>query len=288
MKAHSKKLPKWTIARRIVQFGVLLLFLTPLFLVKIEGENFFFGTLSSSTFLNIVLTDPFGALEIIFASKTVTSTLLIGAVIVLVFYGLIRGRVFCGWACPVNLILEFANQLRKIFKIKKKYDIKINRHTKIWAAAVILVLSFLTSLPVFELFSPIGTVMKGFIFATSLGVWSFAAIVIAEVFFAERVWCRALCPIGGFYQVVGKVGNFHVKIDHTKCVHCNRCKQVCLADSEILVPAVDGNAKYVTAGDCMLCGKCVDNCHDDALSIVPKFAHLAKKAQEERETKKSA
>lgn len=288
MNNHSKKLPKWTITRRIVQLGVLFLFLTPLFLVKIEGENFIFGTLSSSTFLSIVLTDPFGALEIIFASKTATSTLLMGAAIVLVFYGLIRGRAFCGWACPVNLILEFANKLRHVFKIKKKYDIKINRHTKIWVAAVILVLSFLTSLPVYELINPIGTVMKGIIFATGVGIWSLIAIVLAEIFLSERVWCRALCPIGGFYEVVGKVGNFHVKIDHSKCIHCNRCKQVCLADSAILEPAVDGTAKYVTAGDCMLCGKCVDNCHDDALSIVPKFAVLAKKAQEEREAKKSA
>ena len=70
MKNHSKKLPKWTIVRRIVQFAVLLLFLTP-FLAEIEGENFFFGTLSSSEILGIMLTDPFGALQIIFASKTV-------------------------------------------------------------------------------------------------------------------------------------------------------------------------------------------------------------------------
>lgn len=288
MENHSKKLPKWTIARRIVQLGVLLLFLTPLFFVKIEGENFFFGTLSSSTFFNIVLTDPYGALQIIFASKTATSTLIIGALVVLVFYALIRGRVFCGWACPVNLILEFSGKLRKVFKIKKKFDIQIHRHTKIWIAAVILVLSFVSSLPVFELFSPIGTVMKGFIFATSLGVWSFIAIVLAEIFLSERVWCRALCPVGGFYEVIGKVGNFHVKIDHEKCIHCNHCKQVCIADPEILVPAVDQGANFVTAGDCMLCGKCVDHCNDGALSIVPKFAHIARKAQEENEKKQSA
>ena len=118
MKNHSKKLPKWTIVRRIVQFAVLLLFLTP-FLAEIEGENFFFGTLSSSEILGIMLTDPFGALQIIFASKTVHTVLLIGAVTIFAFYFLIRGRVFCGWVCPVNLILEFCNRLRKLFKIKK-------------------------------------------------------------------------------------------------------------------------------------------------------------------------
>lgn len=288
MKNHSKKLPKWTIARRIVQFSVLFLFLTPLFLVEIEGENFFFGTLSSSNFLSIVLTDPFGALQVILASKTVTTSLLIGAVIVLLFYGLIRGRAFCGWACPVNLILEFAHKVRKAFKIKKRYNIKINRHTKIWVAAVVLILSFATSLPVYELFNPIGTVMKGLIFATSLGVWSFVAIILAEIFLAERIWCRALCPIGGFYETVGKVGNFHVKIDHDKCIHCNHCKQVCLADSEILNPVVDEGATYVTAGDCMLCGKCVDHCSDGALQIVPKFSFAAKKENHVEKEQKSA
>ena len=252
MKNHSKKLPKWTIVRRIVQFAVLLLFLTP-FLAEIEGENFFFGTLSSSEILGIMLTDPFGALQIIFASKTVHTVLLIGAVTIFAFYFLIRGRVFCGWVCPVNLILEFCNRLRKLFKIKKRYDVKVNRYTKIWIALIILALSFASSLPVYEMFNPIGTVMKG------------------------SIWCRSLCPIGGFYQVVGKAGNFHVKIDHDKCIHCNHCKQVCLADSEILVPVVDQGAIYVTAGDCMLCGKCVDHCNDNALRIVPKLALVAKK-----------
>lgn len=277
MNKLEKKLPKWTIARRIVQITMLALFLTPLFLVEIEGENFIFGTLSSSNLLGISLNDPFGTLEILFATKTINWSLIAGAIIVLAFYALIRGRAFCGWVCPVNLILEMTGKLRKVFKVKRKKNLTLHRHTKIWVGAVILVLSFATSLPVFELFSPIGTIMKGLIFSLSLGLWSFIGIILLEIFFAERIWCRSLCPIGGFYEVVGKVGCFSVKINHESCKKCNRCKMSCIADPTILDDAVAGNIDYVTAGDCMLCGKCVDVCNDNALSIVPKLPQLVEK-----------
>ncbi len=277
MNIKKKKLPKWTIVRRIVQVTMLVLFLTPLFLVEVEGDNFIFGTLSSSNIFGITLNDPFGTLEILFAAKTINWTLITGALIVLAFYALIRGRVFCGWVCPVNLILEMTGKLRKVFKIKRKNNLTLHRHTKIWVAVIILVLSFVTSLPVFELFSPIGTIMKGLVFSLSLGLWSFIAIILLEIFFAERIWCRSLCPVGGLYEAVGKVGCFSVKIDHESCKKCNRCKTSCIADPTILDDAVEGKAKYVTAGDCMLCGKCVDVCNDHALSIVPKLPQFIEK-----------
>ncbi|MGN0960196.1 MAG: 4Fe-4S binding protein, partial [Coriobacteriales bacterium] len=82
-----------------------------------------------------------------------------------------------------------------------------------------------------------------------------------------RVWCRALCPLGGFYEAVGTVGQVNVKIDHEACIGCDACKRACLCDPEILDPALAGTESFVSAGDCMACGKCVDACPTNALKL---------------------
>ena len=49
-------------------------------------------------------------------------------------------------------------------------------------------------------------------------------------------------------------------MNYDACIHCDKCKQVCLCDPEILDGVLSGEDKRVKAGDCMLCGKCVDAC----------------------------
>ena len=277
----KKRSHSFTIARRIVQFGMLLLFASPLLVVGAGlfgipsgGEKIsttasmlpFFGSLSSSTLFGIVLLDPFAVLQEIAASKTIAVGWLIGVLPILVFYGLIRGRSFCGWSCPVNLLLEFVDFLRAKLNIKV-VEHALPRHTKLWVALGVLVLSAITSRLVFEMFTPISAINKGILFGSITGLVTLLAIIVIELFWARRIWCRALCPLGGFYEAVGTVGLLSVKMDYDACTHCGNCSAVCLADPEILEPVLNNSKKHVVAGDCMLCGECVDACPTKALSI---------------------
>ena len=133
-KSKSKGGFPFTIARRIVQVVVFLLFLVPvlvagwgLFGGMVGGDNAiatpagsfpFYGTLSSSELFGIELLDPFAALQTIVAAKALSLDLLIALLPPLVVYGLVRGRVFCGWVCPVNLLLEIVDWLREKLHIK--------------------------------------------------------------------------------------------------------------------------------------------------------------------------
>ena len=45
--------------------------------------------------------------------------MLLGAAIVLVFYPLVGGRVFCAWVCPVNLVTDLAGWLRTKLRIQQ-------------------------------------------------------------------------------------------------------------------------------------------------------------------------
>ena len=289
--AKAKGFP-FSIVRHVVQVLVFLLFLLPLLAVGwplfggiVGGDNTiatpsdlpFYGTLSSSSLFGITLLDPFTMLQTLAAAKTFELEWLIGALPFLVVYGLIRGRVFCGWVCPVNLFLEIIDFLRKKLRIKVEERV-LPRHVKVYVAVGVLVLSLLLSFPVFEALSPISFLNKGLVLGSLVGGVTLLAIIVVELFWGHRVWCRSICPLGGFYEVVGKVGLVNVRIDHDKCIGCNKCKGACLCDPEILDAVVAGEDVMVRAGDCMLCGKCVEACPTAALAI--KLGRVSKEQGE--------
>lgn len=264
MVKKPRRIRKWTLARRLVQWSIIILFLSPLLLVKIESENFFFGSLASSTLFGITLTDPFAALQVLLASKEINFVYFGGALLIFLFYLLVRGRVFCSWICPLNTLLEITDKIRKYVKLP---DAQFDRQQKKYYALAVLVLSFLIGVPIFELFSPIGFTMRNLLFTYGIGLWFILAVILFELLIAKRGWCRYLCPLGGFYQSIGKFGLFQVKFNHDACVGCITCRSVCFADPDILEPSINRETMYVTAGDCSLCGACVDHCPFDALTI---------------------
>ena len=273
---------RWTAARRVVQIAVAILFFVPLFAVGwgAAGLGFsspeeplatpdgfaWWGSLSSSHLFGLDLLDPFAALQVAVAAKSVAFAGLAWTLPVLVVYGIIRGRAFCGWACPVNLLCEFVDWLRVKLGVAVR-ERSVPRRAKVGIAAAVFALSAVCSVPVFELVNPISAVNKAVLFGSFAGVFTLAAIVLAELFWARRVWCRALCPLGGMYETLGCVGLASVKINHDACVNCGACQKACLCDPEILDAALAGEADRVAAGDCMLCGKCVDACPHSALEI---------------------
>ena len=272
---------KWLIARRIVQCASVLVFLAPLLLcgwslfgltvptddaILTPSELFFYGSLSSSQVFGLTLLDPFAFLQVTFASKSLDVQWLLFVLPVLVVYGVIGARVFCGWICPVNLLLEGVDFLRKKLGIKVR-ERALPRRTKIGMLLGTLLLSAVLCVPVFELVSPIGAINKGMLFGSLAGLLTLVAMVILELFWGHRVWCRALCPLGGLYQLLGRLGLVKVVINSKACTKCNHCKEVCLASPEILDPCISAKTTSVRAGDCMRCGLCVDVCPAKALSI---------------------
>ncbi|MDR2714028.1 MAG: NapH/MauN family ferredoxin-type protein [Coriobacteriales bacterium] len=282
---------RWRIARRCVQVSSIVLFALPILLAgwtllggTVGGANPlatpaelpffpFYGTLSSSELVGINLTDPFATLQVVFASKTFMLEWLWYALPILLLYALIRGRVFCGWVCPVNFLLEGVDFLRTKLKLQVKERV-VPRRIKIYVAAGILLVSALVSIPIFEVFTPIGAISRGIVLGSTTGLGVLIAIVFVELFWGHRVWCRSLCPLGGFYQVLGRVGLINIRMDYDRCTHCGNCSEKCLTDPEILDPVLEGVETTVLAGDCMLCGECIDVCPTKALSAKLGFEHF--------------
>jgi ferredoxin-type protein NapH len=277
----TKKPKRWLIARRIVQAAALLLFVAPLLAsgwsllglttgqdiaVSTPSELPFYGSLSASSIAGVVLLDPVATLEVMLAARALELSWLAAAGLITAFYAVLGGRVFCGWVCPVNLLLELVDWLRRRLRIQVR-ERALPRHTKIVVLLTFLAVAAILQKPLFENLSPIAAIGKSMLFGSLAGMVVLAAIVIAELFWARRVWCRSLCPVGGFYQLLGRISPFRPRIDHQRCTQCQRCQKACLAAPEILDAAIAGTASRVKAGDCMRCGACVDACPEQALRL---------------------
>ena len=272
---------RWLVARRVVQvavwvilsapilyYGFSLLGLTPGSDVRVPtpSEGPFYGSLSSSELLGFVLTDPYATLQAALASRHFELAWLIGLLPFFLFYVIIGARVFCGWICPVNLVLEFTEWLRKKFNIPNA-NRKLPRKTKVAVMVLFLLVAFAVAQPLFENISPIAALGKTLLFGSFAGLGTLAGIIVLELFWAPRIWCRSLCPLGGFYQLFGRIGLFRPHLDLAKCTHCEKCKAACIVDPVILDPALEGETSRVWAGDCMRCGACIDACPEKCIKM---------------------
>lgn len=300
MADKSEHTKRWTISRRVVQVLAVIVFCLPLLVAgwglfgqfagtdvesPVASNDVFWGSLSASQLFGFTIIDPLSGLEALAAARTFDLGILLGILPAVIFYGIISGRAFCGWICPVNFVLEGVDFIREKLGIHVK-ERTIPRRAKIWVALAIVLLSAILAIPVFESFNPISFINKGILFGSLVGSFTLLAIVIAELFWSRRVWCRAICPIGGLYEAIGRVGQVNVRMDYDKCIHCGNCEKACIADPVILKPVLSNEDVIVRAGDCMLCGKCIDSCPTAALSM--RLGRPRKRLQEATEDRLEA
>ncbi|MEW6602157.1 MAG: quinol dehydrogenase ferredoxin subunit NapH [Nitrospirota bacterium] len=252
---------KYLTLRRLTQAAVLFLF----FAGNVYGWHVLRGNLSSARVLDVLpLSDPFAVLQSFSAGTTIAKDALTGALIILVFYALLGGRVFCGWGCPVNMITDAAAKLRKYFRLESvSKSWRINRGIRYWAAGLSIVLSMILGVAAFEWISPIGMLHRGVIYGFGLG-WAFVLVVfLFDLFAVKNGFCGHVCPLGGFYSLIGKYGFLRVGYDKDKCTSCMKCLDIC-PEKQVL-HMVGNRSGAVLSGECINCGRCVEVCDDDAV-----------------------
>ncbi|MFT8144368.1 4Fe-4S binding protein, partial [Salmonella enterica subsp. enterica serovar Enteritidis] len=55
----------------------------------------------------------------------------------------------------------------------------------------------------FELVSPIGILHRGVIFGMGMGGAAVLSIFLFDLFAVKNGWCGHVCPLGGFYSLIG-------------------------------------------------------------------------------------
>lgn len=210
---------------------------------------------------------------------------LITLIIFIVLFTVIYGRIFCGWACPQTVFMEFvfrrieymiegdSQAQRKLAKQEWNFE-------KVWKktlkSTIFILIAFLIASTIFAyIFGSdrvLGLYSGGIAFTSKLFIASLALtgfIYFVFGFFREQV-CLIACPYGRLQGVLLDQQSIIVAYDYLRgeprgpikgkentpptgdCVDCNACVQVCPTNIDV---------RNGTQLECINCTACIDSCN---------------------------
>ena len=268
---------KYLILRRASQLSILALFLLgPWFGIWIVK-----GNIASSLTLDVLpLSDPLVLLQVLATGHVPETAALIGGLIVLAFYFLVGGRVYCSWVCPVNIVTDLADWVRR--KLGVKGSANFSDKTRYWLLGAILIVAAVSGSVAWELVNPVSMVYRGLVFGMGLAWGVVAAVFLLDVFVGRRAWCGRLCPVGAFYGLVGEGAVLRVSaVRREQCDDCMDCFAIC-PEHQVIKPALKGADKgigpVIMSGHCTNCGRCIDVCGRDVFEFSTRFSNNSRQA----------
>ena len=273
-----KKLKKWLPSKR----KLMQLYFALLFNANLKGYitgNIYRGSTKSVCVPGMncyscpgaVGACPLGSLQGAFSADRSTLYYVGG---ILLLYGILFGRLICGWLCGFGLIQELLYKT-KTPKLPKSPVTRLLSYLKYVLLAVFVFLIPIlyafkdTPLPAFcKYICPSGTLEGGlgllankvnasyFSMLGPLFTWKFLLMVsiLVGCVFIFRLFCRFLCPIGALYGLFNQISIFGIKLDRSKCIDCGKCVSHCKVD-----------IRHVGDQECVSCGECIDVCPTQAI-----------------------
>ncbi len=194
----------------------------------------------------------------------------------LLLFGLLLGRVICGFLCPFGLLQELLHKIptRKVKKSPLTRKLSWTKYGILLVFALAIPAWFaLRKLPLpgfCKFICPAGT-LEGAVMlllhpandalrAMTGGLfwWKFSLmlLILTACVFVFRAFCRFLCPLGALYSLLSRLALLGVKVDGARCVDCGACLRVCPMD-----------IRSVGDRECVHCGTCIDVCPTRAISF---------------------
>ena len=261
---------KWLLLRRASQLAILALFLAGPWL----GAWIVKGNLAYSYTLGVLpLTDPYVLLQSLLAGHVPEKLALVGVAIVVAFYLLVGGRVYCSWVCPLNLVTDLADWLRERLGIKG--GAHVSRAARFWILGLTLVMAAATGMIVWELVNPVSILHRGLFFGLGAAWMAVAGVFLLDLFVMNRGWCGHLCPVGAFYSLLGRASPVRVSaVRRAACDDCNDCFVVCPEPLVIRAPLKDpAVGPVILSPQCTNCGRCIDVCAKDVFAFGTRFSN---------------
>lgn len=261
---------KWLALRRCSQVAILALFLAgPLAGLWIVKGNLAF----SYTLGTLPLADPYVLLQSLAAGHVPAAKALTGAALILAFYLLVGGRVYCSWVCPLNMVTDLAAWLRTRLGIKS--GAHLSRQVRYWMLGATLVLAATTGTIAWELMNPVSMLHRGLIYGLGAAWALVGAVFLFDLFVVRRGWCGHVCPVGAFYSVLALKSPLRVRAERrAQCNDCMDCYAVC-PEMHVIKPALKGAqhgiGPVITSPSCTNCGRCIDVCSQNVFEFGSRF-----------------
>lgn len=258
---------KWLLLRRISQLSILALFLFG----PLAGIWIVKGTLTASlTLETLPLTDPFVLLQTVFAGHLPEATAITGAFIVIAFYLIVGGRVYCSWVCPVNIVTDTAAWLQRIVGLKTR--VVLPRNSRYLLIALVPAVAVGSGTLVWELVNPVTVIHRGLVFGMGMAWVILFAIFLFDLAVSRRGWCSHLCPHGAFYSLLGVKAPLRVTAESRgRCDDCMDCFEVC-PEPQVIRPALKGERTHlILSNQCTNCGRCIDICGKEVFHFTTRF-----------------
>ncbi len=183
------------------------------------------------------------------------------------------GSVWCGWACPQNLLSEWANNMTHKL-LGKRANVDVTGEGMVVAAAknkainwILLGLLFLAAalvlalIPFMFFFSP-AEVWSLFTSGAKLSTFMqrlyyfLAFLIFVDIAVVRYFWCDYACLYRVGQKIFKSRDALHVAYDATRsadCAKCNYCATACI--TSIKPTAIK------PYDSCIDCGECVDACN---------------------------
>ncbi|MBN2567807.1 MAG: 4Fe-4S binding protein [Deltaproteobacteria bacterium] len=231
--------------------------------------------------------------ETLSAGWSVKYTNVIAPTILLLIFGLIVGRAWCAWVCPVGLVQDVFTYIRKFLKAsyynlpeKLKVTAAIVKWSMLFALVFISVgitiPNFFLSVYQMDLFTPFcqicpsreiapvftGNFQKMWAYddmSTISKVMSYLAMGVFIFYllttsFIRRMWCR-LCPMGALLGLLNRISFLSLRKEGVRCTKCGVCLRACPVQVKEVYE--EKKKERLTTHDCTLCLRCVEMCPQD-------------------------
>ena len=262
-----------------IQFGATLIS-NPFFLNFVQGK-IFRGKLKGVCVPGLncyscpaaAASCPIGAVQaVIGSSKFQFAYYVVG---LLLFIGVLLGRVVCGFLCPFGWFQELLHKIpSRKFSTKKLHILTYLKYVILLLFVIVLPMTLVNEVGMGDPFfckyiCPAGILEGGIPLSladpgirASLGAlftWKsciLLGVVVLSVFF-YRPFCKWLCPLGAFYGLCNKISMYRLEVDADKCTACGACSRACKMDVDVF--------RTPNHAECIRCGDCMASCPHQAI-----------------------
>lgn len=184
------------------------------------------------------------------------------------------GAVWCGWACPQNLLAEWSNNLTYKF-LGKRADVRVDGKGAIVAEAKNKAVNWLILGTIFLGAAMILALVPVLFFYTPHEVWSFVTfqsnntsgfiqfpylfsvlLIFIDIAAVRYFMCDYACLYRMGQKMFKSRNALHVSYDASRsadCTKCNYCATLCITDIQ--------PTSIKMYDSCFDCGECIDACN---------------------------